>query len=173
MIRIYSYIIGLGFDDSDIFGQKCDELSGGWQMHVAFAKLLLSEPKLCLMDEPSNHLDAAAKKWLANYLATYDGDGTMILVTHNVELLSSMDNITELTQPSGTMQIYKSCTHDQYLTHKQEWAKASIVEYEKYKEKAAKLQDFVDRWGGASATKAKAAQSRVKALEKMKREGLL
>lgn len=116
-------------------------------------------------------MDAAARKWLANYLANYDGDGTMILVTHDVQLLESMDHIAEVT-PTGNLQVYKSCTYRDYLELKQQRAKASQAEYERNQKKAAKLQDFVDRFG-ASATKASAAQSRVKQLEKMEREGLL
>jgi len=167
--HVANVLHGLGFSD---FEKSCDELSGGWQMRVAFAKLLLSEPSLCLMDEPSNHLDAAAKKWLAQYLRNYRGDGSMVLVTHDVELLQSMDHIAEVVAGMRTLQIYKSCTYDQYLHLKDERSAAALAEYERNKEKAAKLQGFVDRFG-ASATKASAAQSRVKQLEKMKAQGLL
>ncbi|CAB9505190.1 Tylosin resistance ATP-binding protein TlrC [Seminavis robusta] len=147
--KVATVLKGLGFHDLDI---RCDELSGGWQMR-------------------GNHLDAAARKWLANYLATYDGDGTMLLVTHDVQLLESMDHIAEIT-PTGNLQVYKSCTYPQYLELKQQRALASRAEFERNQVKAAKLQGFVDKWG-ASATKASAAQSRVKQLEKMGREGLL
>jgi ATPase subunit of ABC transporter with duplicated ATPase domains len=167
--KVASVLKGLGFTN---FEMRCHELSGGWQMRVAFARLLLSEPTLCLMDEPSNHLDAAAKKWLAKYLATYDGDGAMILVTHDVDLLKSMDHIAEVVPGAGSLQIYKSCNYNQYLDLKEQRAAAAISQYERNTEKAAKLQAFVDRFG-ASATKASAAQSRVKMLEKMKRDGLL
>lgn len=164
--KVASVLKGLGFSNLE---QRCDELSGGWQMRVALAKLLLSEPSFCLMDEPSNHLDAAALKWLARYLANYD-KGSLILVTHNVELLRSMDHIAEVS--SRKLQIYKSCTYDQYLALKAERAEAAKNAYERNLEKAAKLQSFVDRFG-ASATKASAAQSRVKQIERMEREGLL
>jgi ATP-binding cassette, subfamily F, member 3 len=167
--RVASVLKGLGFKN---FDKRCDELSGGWQMRVAFARLLLSEPTLCLMDEPGNHLDSAAKKWLAKYLQDYDGEGAMILVTHDIELLKSMDHIAEVIPGAGSLQIYKSCNYEQYLELKEERAAAAIAEYERNQGKAAKLQSFVDRFG-ASATKASAAQSRVKAIEKMEREGLL
>lgn len=166
--KVATVLKGLGFNDVKI---RCDELSGGWQMRVAFAKLLLSEPKLCLMDEPGNHLDAAARKWLGNYLSTYDGEGTMILVTHDTQLLESMDHIAEVT-PSGNMQVYKTCTYSQYQELKLARAKASVTEFDRNQKKAAKLQGFVDRFG-ASATKASAAQSRVKQIEKMEDQGLL
>jgi ATP-binding cassette subfamily F protein 3 len=167
--KVASVLKGLGFTD---FEKRCDELSGGWQMRVAFARLLLSEPTLCLMDEPGNHLDAAAKKWLAQYLKNYDGNGAMILVTHDVNLLGSMDHIAEVIPGAGSLQTYKSCNYEEFLELKQLRAEAAITEYEKNSVKAAKLQGFVDRFG-ASATKASAAQSRVKALEKMDKQGLL
>lgn len=167
--KVASILKGLGFTD---FEKRCDELSGGWQMRVAFARLLLSEPSLCLMDEPGNHLDAAAKKWLARYLKNYDGDGAMILVTHDIELLKSMNHIAEIIPGAGSLQIYKSCNYQQFLDLKEARATAAVAEFEKNSEKAAKLQGFVDRFG-ASATKASAAQSRVKALDKMKEQGLL
>jgi ATP-binding cassette subfamily F protein 3 len=140
-------------------------------MRVAFARQLLSEPTLSLLDEPGNHLDSAAKKWLAKYLADYQGEGAMILVTHDVELLKSMDHIAEVIPFAGGLQIYRSCNYDQYLEMKEQRAAAAFTEFERNSEKAAKLQAFVDRFG-ASATKASAAQSHVKQLEKMKREGL-
>ncbi|KAG7357674.1 ABC transporter related protein [Nitzschia inconspicua] len=158
---------GLGFTN---LTQPCNELSGGWQMRVSFAKLLLSKPSLALLDEPSNHLDRPARSWLAQYLRQYT-DGAMILVTHDKELLESCQHIAEITS-AGTMQVYKSCTYPQYLALKEERAKQALSEYQKNAEKAAKLQTFVDKYG-ASATKASAAQSRVKQIDKMKAEGLL
>ena len=136
---------------------------------------------LCLLDEPSNHLDDAAKKWLARFLANYEGEGALVLVTHDAQLLNSMDHIAEIVVSGqqqdtggggGRLQIYKSCNYQQYLQLKEERAKSAVAAYEKNAEKAAKLQAFVDRFG-ASATKASAAQSRVKQIERMEREGLL
>ena len=80
-------------------------------------------------------------------------------------------NTSEIT-PSGNLQVYKSCTYSRYLELKQQRLKASQTEFERNQKKAAKLQGFVDRFG-ASATKASAAQSRVKQLEKMDKQGLL
>jgi ATP-binding cassette, subfamily F, member 3 len=158
---------GLGFTN---LTQPCSELSGGWQMRVSFAKLLLSKPSLALLDEPSNHLDRSARSWLAQYLRQYT-DGAMILVTHDRELLESCQHIAEITSV-GTMQVYKSCSYSQYMALKEQRATQALVEYEKNADKAAKLQAFVDKYG-ASATKASAAQSRVKQLQKMQAQGLL
>jgi len=165
--EVATLLKGLGFTNTS---QPCDELSGGWQMRVSFAKLLLSKPSLALLDEPSNHLDRSARAWLANYLKDYEG-GAMVLVTHDVELLNACEHIAEITS-GGSLQVYKSCTYDQYLALKKERALAAATEYEKNMEKYHKLQAFVDKWG-ASATKASAAQSRVKEIEKMRAQGLL
>jgi ATPase subunit of ABC transporter with duplicated ATPase domains len=159
---------GLGFD-TNFRNRRCDELSGGWQMRVALARLLLSQPSLLILDEPSNHLDVNARNWLANYLKMYDG-GAMILVTHDVTLLQSVSHICEIV--GGTLQTYKSCSYSQYEEEKKARAEAAASEYERNRETAAKLQRFVDRFG-ASATRASAAQSRVKQLERMKQRGLL
>ncbi|KAG7336663.1 ABC transporter, ATP-binding protein [Nitzschia inconspicua] len=134
---------GLGFTN---LTQLCNELSGGWQMRVSFAKLLLSKPSLALLDEPSNHLDRSARSWLAQYLRQYT-DGAMILVTHDKELLESCQHIAEITS-AGTMQVYKNCTYSQYLALKEERAKQALSEYQKNAEKAAKLQTFVDKYDG-------------------------
>lgn len=156
---------GLGFTD---FSITCDQLSFGWQMRVALARQLLSEPTLNLLDEPSNHLDAAAKKWLAEYLKTYDF-GAMILVTHDIELLESMDHMAEVIPGTPGLQIYKSCTYSQYLNLKQQRMAAAQAETERQQAKIDKLQDFVDRFG-AKATKASAAQSRVKQIQKLEQQ---
>ena len=97
---------GLGFQN---LTQRCDELSGGWQMRVSFAKTLLSSPTLCLMDEPGNHLDRNARRWLAQYLKSYQ-DGALILVTHDVELLQAVDHIAEVNPGGVGLSIYKSCS---------------------------------------------------------------
>jgi ATP-binding cassette subfamily F protein 3 len=168
---VHTLLQGLGFTNMT---QLCSELSGGWQMRVSFAKMLLSKPSLCLLDEPSNHLDRSARKWLANYLKNYN-DGALLLVTHDIELLKSCNHIAEITGTEGssrTIQIYKSCTYEQYIIQKRERAISAQIEYEKNIEKFQKLQAFVDKYG-ASATKASAAQSRVKQIDKMREQGLL
>ncbi len=159
---------GLGFqpEDSD---RLCTDFSGGWQMRIALARLLLSRPSILLLDEPSNHLDSSARDWLGKYLASFDG--SLVLVSHDVSLLeSSVNNIAEVS--GGTLLTYVSCSYNKYLEEKEFRAKAAIAEYERNLAEAAKLQAYVDKWG-ASATKASSAQSRVKMIEKMKREGKL
>lgn len=161
---------GLGFRDRDS-KRLCSEFSGGWQMRIGLAKLLLSAPTLLLLDEPSNHLDSSARDWLGNYLSRYDG--TIILVSHDVNLLTACtNNIAEVVGNSGKLINYVSVTYESYLEQKEFRAKSALSEYERNMAEAAKLQAYVDRFG-ASATKASSAQSRVKQLEKMKKEGKL
>jgi ATP-binding cassette subfamily F protein 3 len=106
---------------------------------------------------------------LANYLANYDG--SLILVSHDLALLEkSVTNIAEVV--GNTVIAYGSCNYSRYLEEKAFRAKTAQAEYERNMEEATRLQAFVDRFG-ASATKAASAQSRVKMLEKMKKEGKL
>ena len=166
--KVENVLRGLGFRDGDS-NRLCSEFSGGWQMRIGLAKLLLSSPTLLLLDEPSNHLDSSARDWLGNYLAKYEG--TIILVSHDIALLTACTNsIAEVC--NGTLQTYVSVTYQGYLDQKEFRAKSAMAEYERNMAEAAKLQAFIDRFG-ASATKASSAQSRVKMLEKMKKEGKL
>jgi ATP-binding cassette subfamily F protein 3 len=159
---------GLGFQPSDS-DRFCSDFSGGWQMRIALARLLLSQPDLLLLDEPSNHLDSSARDWLANYLANYQG--SILLVSHDVALLTK--SVNSIAEVSGqTLIQYVSCNYDKYLTEKEFRAKSAMAEYERNVKEAARLQEFVDKYG-ASATKASSAQSRVKMIERMRKEGKL
>ena len=98
---------GLGFqpEDSD---RLCNDFSGGWQMRIALARLLLSKPNVLLLDEPSNHLDSSARDWLGKYLASFEG--SLILVSHDIALLEAgVNNIAEVT--GGTLLTYVSCSY--------------------------------------------------------------
>uniref|UniRef100_A0A7S1UPJ2 ABC transporter domain-containing protein n=1 Tax=Grammatophora oceanica TaxID=210454 RepID=A0A7S1UPJ2_9STRA len=159
---------GLGFEPEDS-GRLCADFSGGWQMRIALARLLLSQPSLLLLDEPSNHLDSSARDWLGKYIAGYDG--AVVLVSHDIGLLDAgVNSIAEIN--GNTLIEYRGCAYSKYLEEKEFRATSAQAEYERNLEEAARLQAFVDKFG-ASATKAASAQSRVKMLEKMKREGKL
>eukprot|EP01082_Thalassiosira_pseudonana_P002625 g3319.t1 g3319 contig12:1825500-1827834(-) len=159
---------GLGFQPADS-DRLCSDFSGGWQMRIALARLLLSQPDLLMLDEPSNHLDSSARDWLATYLSKYQG--SILLVSHDISLLSkSVNSIAEVA--GKTLIQYVSCSYDKYLTEKEFRAKTAMAEYERNLKEAARLQEFVDKFG-ASATKAASAQSRVKMIEKMRKEGKL
>ena len=159
---------GLGFQPADS-DRLCSVFSGGWQMRIALARLLLSQPDLLLLDEPSNHLDSSARDWLATYLSKYQG--SILLVSHDVSLLTK--SVNSIAEVSGqTLIQYVSCNYDKYLEEKEFRAKSALAEYERNMNEAARLQAYVDKWG-ASATKASSAQSRVKAIERMRQEGKL
>lgn len=82
--KVASVLQGLGFKQED-YTKACTDFSGGWQMKIALARLLLSEPDLLMLDEPTNHLDSAAKGWLSRFIADYEG--SVVIVSHEVSLL--------------------------------------------------------------------------------------
>lgn len=127
---------GLGFQPSDS-DRLCSDFSGGWQMRIALGRLLLSQPDLLLLDEPSNHLDSSARDWLATYLSNYQG--SILLVSHDVALLSKAVN--SIAEVSGqTLIQYVSCSYEKYLSEKDFRAKSAMAEYERNVKEAARLQ---------------------------------
>ena len=116
--KIANVLKGLGFIEED-YDRLCSEFSGGWQMRIALARLLLSEPDLLLLDEPTNHLDKGAREWLGQYLSRYDG--TLLLVSHDTNLMNAaVSSIAEVR--GGTIELYKSRTHDQVTVNNQHYS---------------------------------------------------
>jgi ATPase subunit of ABC transporter with duplicated ATPase domains len=186
--KIANVLKGLGFVEED-YDRKCSEFSGGWQMRIALARLLLSEPDLLLLDEPTNHLDKGARDWLGDYLSRYTHrlfdrilselscvswmtplvlfryDGTLLLVSHDTTLLkAAVSSIAEVR--GGTVELYKSRTHDQWLIERDERVKAAQAAFEANQREIARLQTFVDRFG-AKTMGASLAQSKLKTIEKL------
>lgn len=160
--RIARVLSGLGFAKSD-WERKCADLSGGWQMRVALARLLLREPTVLLLDEPSNHLDVAAKAYLARYLKEYQH--TVVLVSHDSKLLDGCcSRIAEID--AARFAEYPGCNYSKYLEEKEARMFAAARAAAKTEAEAAKLELFITRFG-AKATKAKSAQSKQKALDKL------
>ena len=160
--KIANVLKGLGFIEED-YDRSVSEFSGGWQMRIALARLLLSEPDLLLLDEPTNHLDKAARSWLGEYLSQYDG--TLLVVSHDVELLeTAVNSIAEVR--GGTVELYKSRNHAQWTVEREERVRAAQSAYEANQKEIARLQSYVDRFG-AKTMGATLAQSRLKTIEKL------
>lgn len=163
---IASVLKGLGFVETDN-DRLCSEFSGGWQMRIALARLLLSEPDLLILDEPTNHLDKSAREWLAAYLAAFDG--TLLLVSHDTALLEKAANsIAEVR--NGRLELYKSRTHAQWLVEREERVKLAQTQYEANQREIERLQVYVDRFG-AKTMGASLAQSKLKTIAKLTESG--
>ncbi len=159
--RAASILAGLGFDHEAQL-RPASSFSGGWRMRVALAAVLFSEPDLLLLDEPTNYLDLEGTLWLEDYIRRYPH--TVIIISHDRDLLNTAVNaIIHLDQLKLT--FYRG-SYDQF-----ERQRAEAMELQtkaKVKNDAARkhLQSFIDRFK-AKASKARQAQSRVKALERM------
>ena len=159
--RAASILRGLGFTHNEQL-QPCSAFSGGWRMRVALAAVLFSEPDLLLLDEPTNYLDLEGALWLEAYLTKYPH--TVLIVSHDRELLNrSVGGILHL-EDKGL--IYYTGTYDMFAKQRAQKRALMASAAKKQDAKREHLQAFVDRFK-AKASKAKQAQSRVKALEKM------
>ena len=154
---------GLGFKQQD-FQKTTDQFSGGWQMRIALAKILLSKPDIMLLDEPTNYLDLEARNWLEDYLNTFKGG--YIIVSHDRFFLdSTVSEVASLFK--AKIKIYKG-NYTSFEEKKELEIKQLIKDYTKQQEEIAKTEDFINRFR-YKASKAKQVQSRVKQLEKLKR----
>ncbi len=159
--RIGSTLHGLGFE-RDAWHKACDTFSGGWQMRIALAKLLLSDPDLAVLDEPTNHLDHPTKEWLAHHLSSVEY--AILVVSHDHTFLDAFaSHILEIRNKH--LHRYTG-NYTQFLRQREERMLLEQQTHEKNVAKAAHLQSYIDRFG-AKATKAKQAQSRKKALDKI------
>ena len=154
-------LLGLGFVHSD-FARPITEFSGGWQMRVELAKILLKHPDFILLDEPTNHLDIESIQWLENFLSTYTG--AVILVSHDRTFL---DNITKRTIEITAGKIYDyKANYSEYVVLMEERRSSQMSALTNQQREIAQIQSFIERFR-YKATKAKQVQSRIKMLEKM------
>lgn len=161
--RIGRVLHGLGFGD-DALERLTDEFSGGWQMRIAMAKLLLRQPDLLLLDEPTNHLDMAARKWLQGYLDDYPG--AVLLVSHDLKFLDAVvHRIVELED--SKLHTYTG-NYTQYQRQKTEAQERQVLAYERQQRELERQQEFIDRFG-AKASKATQVKSREKQLDKIEK----
>lgn len=152
---------GLGFDRKDMDKQMA-ELSGGWQMRVELAKILLQKPDLILLDEPTNHLDIESILWLESFLQEYDG--AVILVSHDRAFLDAITNRTiEVTL--GRIEDYKA-NYSKYLELRKERRVQVENAYKNQQEQIKQIQNNIDKFR-AKANKASFAQSLIKQLDRM------
>jgi ATP-binding cassette subfamily F protein 3 len=161
--RVAEVLKGLGFSLADQ-QRKTEEFSGGWQMRIALAKLLLARPNLLLMDEPTNHLDLPARNWLEEYLADYPG--SVILVSHDRYFLdATVKRITEVGLKTLT-DYHGNYSH--YVTEHTARMERLREAHRRQSEEIEKVEVFINRFR-YTATKAKQVQSRIKLLDKVER----
>ena len=159
--RAGAILSGLGFDAA-AQARPLSEYSGGWRMRVALAAVLFSEPDLLLLDEPTNHLDLEAALWLENYLKSYAF--TVIIVSHDRELLNgAVNRILHLHQ--GKLTLY-SGGYDDFERLRRERLIIQSKMHARQQAQMRHMEAFVERFR-YKATKARQAQSRLKALERM------
>ncbi len=152
---------GLGFAQED-YQKPCEAFSGGWQMRIALAKLLLQQPDTLLLDEPTNHLDVESIEWLELYLKDYDG--SVLMVSHDRYFIDTVCNrITELDRRAFTHYVG---SYDAYEEQKAQAEEQLLNSYERQQDELKRIQVFIDRFR-YKATKARQVQSRVKMLERM------
>ena len=158
---IGSTLHGLGFAHTE-WQKNCTEFSGGWQMRIALARLLISAPDIAILDEPTNHLDIHARSWLAQHLS--QSSSSLMIVSHDQYFLDQVvDSILEIRNEE--LHSYKG-NFSFFVQNRDQRIDADQAAFEKQQKEKAHLQSFIDRFG-AKATKAKQAQSRQKQLDKM------
>jgi ATP-binding cassette, subfamily F, member 3 len=154
---------GLGFRKED-WRRRTEEFSGGWQMRIALAKLLLEKPNLLLLDEPTNHLDLEARNWLEQYLKNYPN--AFILISHDRYFLDvTVDRIVEIWNKGV---FFYPGNYEKYIQQKTERRDQLIAAYKNQRERIEQLESFINRFR-YKASKAKQVQSRIKELEKIER----
>ena len=161
--QVGSVLTGLGFGKED-WSRLVDEFSGGWQMRIALAKLLLAKPNLLLLDEPTNHLDLETRNWLEDYLHNYPFG--YILISHDRYFLDvTIDRTVEIWNKRLT--IFQG-NYTKYLSQKDERRAQLQAAYKNQRDQIEHLEAFISRFR-YQATKAKQVQSRIKELEKIER----
>ena len=159
--RIEKILQGLGFKVSD-FTRPASEFSGGYQMRVALARILVENPDFMFLDEPTNYLDIEALTWLEHYLKSFKGG--LMIVSHDQDFLDVLvDEVYELFQ--GRLTRYQG-NYTKYLKTREDEIEALEKAFKRQQEEIEKTEDFIERFR-YKATKAKQVQSRIKQLDKV------
>jgi ATP-binding cassette, subfamily F, member 3 len=156
-------LMGLGFGKED-WQRQTDEFSGGWQMRLALAKLLLQKPNLLLLDEPTNHLDLEARNWLEEYLQDYPN--AFVLISHDRYFLDV--TVKKIAEIWNKRLWFYTGNYDKFIAQKTQRNEQMQAAYRNQRERIEQLEIFINRFR-YQATKAKQVQSRIKELERMER----
>ncbi len=160
-IRVKQILSGLGFNEEDM-SRMTEEFSGGWQMRIALAKLLLREPTILLLDEPTNHLDMESLEWIEGYLKSYRG--SIVLVSHDSRFLDNLvERVIEISRGEATEY---AGNYSSYLTQKAQRLEMLQSSLRNRQRVIDSNTHFIERFRYKS-TKAKQVQSRIRMLEKM------
>ncbi len=160
---IHDVLRGLGFLHKH-WHKKVNEFSGGWQMKIYMAKLLLQRPDVLLLDEPTNHLDIDARNWLEQFLRKYPK--SVVMVSHDRHFMDTV--VKKIYEVFATKLETYHGTFSKYLVEREERIDKVYITYEKQKDEIEKMQEFIDRFR-AKIDKAQLVQSRIKTLEKMEK----
>ena len=159
--RIERILLGMGFNESD-FERDTGEFSGGWQMRIALAKLLLQNPSLIILDEPTNHLDIVSQHWVEQYLKHYQG--ALIVISHDRAFLDEVTNRT-LELKLGNLTTFKG-NYSYYVGESDKRLEALRKAYANQQKEIKEVKDWINRFR-SNVKKASMVQSRIKTLEKM------
>ncbi len=159
--RVERILMGMGFKASD-FERDTGEFSGGWQMRIALAKLLLQNPSLIILDEPTNHLDILSQHWVEQYLKHYQG--ALIVISHDRAFLDEVtDRTLELRQ--GDLNSFKG-NYSYYVTETDKRLEILRKAYANQQKEIKEVKDWITRFR-SNVKKASMVQSRIKSLNKM------
>lgn len=161
--RIERVLKGLGFRKED-FDRSVESFSGGWQMRIALARLLVQNPSILLLDEPTNHLDIESLLWLEHFLKSYKG--SVLLVSHDRNFMDHI--VMGVYEIWGSKLHYYSGNYSTFLSEKSKRKQLLINRFENQQKYLKEQEKFIERFR-YKATKAKAVQSRIKMLEKIER----
>jgi ATP-binding cassette subfamily F protein 3 len=161
--QVGAVLQGLGFGKED-WTRRTEEFSGGWQMRISLAKLLLAKPNLLLLDEPTNHLDLETRNWLEQYLADYPH--AYVLISHDRYFLDV--TVKKIAEIWNKRVYFYTGNYDKFLAQKDERRTQLVSAYKNQRDKIEQLEAFINRFR-YQATKAKQVQSRIKELEKIER----
>ncbi len=159
--RVERILMGMGFKATD-FDRDTGEFSGGWQMRIALAKLLLQNPSLIILDEPTNHLDIISQHWVEQYLKHYQG--ALIVISHDRAFLDEVTDRT-LELKMGDLNSFKG-NYSYYATETDKRLEILRKAYANQQKEIKEVKDWITRFR-SNVKKASMVQSRIKSLNKM------